>query len=417
MAEALAEGHPGGAERSAKPPLRERVRTWARGHRRAIPVALVVLAALVLGALWLLHYLSTFETTDDAQVDGNISAIGARIAGTVVAVHVENNDRVGPGDMLVELDPADYDVALAQADANLEQARHQRASEAPLVPITTVTNRTSIATAQKDVASARAELAGAVRDKDAAFARLKEAQANSQIARIELGRSEHLVDAGAVPQQDLDEHRATAEAREAAVNAERANVEVAGQRVEQARAKLAETDARLEQVRENAPTQLTQSNASVDARESAVRAAEAALDQARLNLDYARIVAPVAGIVGQKSVNVGDRVQSGQELLAIVQVEDLWVTANYKETQLRHMHPGQRADVKVDALGRTFHGSVESMPGASGARFSLLPPENATGNYVKVVQRLPVRIRLDPGQDGLDRLRPGMSVEPRVWLD
>jgi membrane fusion protein (multidrug efflux system) len=284
------------------------------------------------------------------------------------------------------------------------------------VPITTVTNRTTIATAETDVAGAEADLAAAERDHDAAIARLKEAQANDRIAEVEVGRSRHLVDAGAVPQQDLDERQATADARAAAVNAARANVESTRKHAEEARAKVAEAQARFGQAQENAPQQLTQTNASVRAREAAARAAQAALDQARLNLSYTHITTPVDGVVGEKSVNVGDRVQAAQELLAVVQIEDLWVTANYKETQLRRMHPGQRATVRVDALGRTFHGHVESMPGATGARFSLLPPENATGNYVKVVQRLPVRIRLDPGQAELDRLRPGMSVEPKVWL-
>lgn len=308
-----------------KPPLGLRARGFVRRH--GLSVAAVVLGLLVVaaGTVLGLPYLASFESTDDAQVDGNVSAIGARIAGTVVAVHVENNDRVGPGSPLVELDPADYRVALQQAEANLEQARFQRVGEA---------------------------------------------EANVRIAQHDLRVSRRLVASGSVAPEDLDTRQSTADARSAEVAASRA----------------------------------------------AVKAQEAAVAQARLDLDYTRISAPVSGIVGQKQVNVGDRVQQGQELLAIVQVDDLWITANFKETQLRHMHPGQRAEVRVDALGQTFRGRVESMPGASGARFSLLPPENATGNYVKVVQRLPVRIRLEPGQPNMDRLRPGMSVEPKVWL-
>jgi membrane fusion protein (multidrug efflux system) len=249
----------------------------------------------------------------------------ARIAGTVVRVHVEDNDRVAVGAPLVELDPADYEVALEQAVANLEQAR---------------------------------------------FHTLNEARANNRLAQIDLERSRHLVGVGAVAKEELDQRLATGTAQAAEVKAATASV----------------------------------------------RAAQAAALRAQLELDYTRIVAPVAGIVGQKAVNVGDRVQPAQALMAIVQVEDLWITANFKETQLRHIHSGQRVDVRVDTLGQTFRGHVESLPGASGARFSLLPPENATGNYVKVVQRLPVRIRLEPGQSNLDRLRPGMSVEPKVWL-
>jgi membrane fusion protein (multidrug efflux system) len=272
-----------------------------------------------------MRYLGSFVTTDDAQVDGNISSIGARIAGTVVAVHVEDNDRVRVGDPLVELDPADYRVALDQAAANLAQAQ---------------------------------------------FRTLAEAKANNRLAQIDLERSRHLVDVGAVPVQDLDQRLAVG-------SSQAAEVQAAG---------------------------------------ASVRAAQAAVERARLDLDYTHIAAPVGGIIGQKSVNVGDRVQAAQALLAIVQVDNLWITADFKETQLRQMHPGQRADVHVDTLDQTFRGHVESLPGASGARFSLLPPENATGNYVKVVQRLPVRIRLEPDQVNLDGLRPGMSVEPKVWL-
>jgi membrane fusion protein (multidrug efflux system) len=424
MAEATAEGTPGAeADREPKPPLPqvwkravERFRAWAAKHRRTLPFLILGAAVFLVAATALLIYLDSFVSTDDAQVDGNISAIGARVSGTVTAVHVENNTHVQAGDPLVELDPADYQVAVALAEANLDQALSQHEGEVPAVPITTVATRTTIATAEKDVAGAQADLAAAERDRDAAVARLKEAEANNRIAQVEVGRSRHLVETGAVPQQDLDERQATADARAAGVRAARANVESSRKHADEARAKVAEAEARFGQAQQTAPEQLTQTAAGVKAREAAVRAAQAALDQARLNLGYTHIATPIAGVVGEKSVNIGDRLQPAQELLAVVQVEDLWITANYKETQLRHVHPGQRATVRVDALGRTFHGHVESLPGATGARFSLLPPENATGNYVKVVQRLPVRIRLDPGQVDLDRLRPGMSVEPRVWM-
>ena len=304
---------------------RERAREFVRKHRRALPW--VAIAAVAVAALSIVgqRYFSSFEKTDDAQVDGDASIVAPRIEGTVVAVRVQDNDRVSPGEPLVELDPADNRVALDQAEANLEQARSQRVAEA---------------------------------------------DANARIARVDLARSRKLVETGSLPREDLDTHQATADAR----------------------------------------------SAEVAASHAAVSVARAGLEQARLNLTYTRIAAPVAGIVAQKQVNVGDRVQPAQELLAIVQVDDLWITANYKETQLRHMRTGLPADVHVDALGQTFRGHVESLPGASGTRFSLLPPENATGNYVKVVQRLPVRIRLEPGQANLDRLRPGMSVEPRVSL-
>jgi len=303
----------------------DRARAFLRKRLRVLPWIGLGFAGVAVGSLLLMRYLGSFVTTDDAQVDGNISSIGARIAGTVVAVHVEDNDRVRVGDPLVELDPADYRVALDQAAANLAQAQ---------------------------------------------FRTLAEAKANNRLAQIDLERSRHLVDVGAVPVQDLDQRLAVG-------SSQAAEVQAAG---------------------------------------ASVRAAQAAVERARLDLDYTHIAAPVGGIIGQKSVNVGDRVQAAQALLAIVQVDNLWITADFKETQLRQMHPGQRADVHVDTLDQTFRGHVESLPGASGARFSLLPPENATGNYVKVVQRLPVRIRLEPDQVNLDGLRPGMSVEPKVWL-
>jgi membrane fusion protein (multidrug efflux system) len=312
-------------EASPGPPLPERIRSFVRSHLRLVPWILIAAVVVAVGAVWLLRYLGSFESTDDAQVDGDISSIGARIAGTVVAVYVRDNDHVKIGDPLVDLDPADYKVALEQAEANLLEAR---------------------------------------------FRTLGQAKANNRLAQIDLERSRHLVGVGAVPQEDLDQ-------RLAAGRSQSAEVHAAG---------------------------------------ASVKAAEAAVDQARLNLGYAHIVAPVDGIAGQKAVNVGDRVQPAQALLAIVQVDRLWITANFKETQLRHMRIGQRADVQVDMLGQTYRGHVESMPGATGARFSLFPPENATGNFVKVVQRLPVRIHLDPDQPNLDRLRPGMSVGPKVWL-
>jgi membrane fusion protein (multidrug efflux system) len=385
-------------------------------HRRVIPFVLVAAFALAIATPLWLRYLSTFEATDDAQVDGNISAIASRIAGTVTAVHIEDNQEVRPGDALVELDPADYQVALDQARANMTQAQLQWQSEAHGVPITQVSNRTALTTAVQDVAAARDDVEVAQRDYDAASSRVTEASANNRIAQVDLARSRNLVATGAVAEQDFDQHQATADARASELTAAQAQLDSAQRHIDQSRAKLDQALSRLRQVQENAPKQLQQSSLGRDARDAASRGAQAAVEQAELNVAYTRITAPVGGIVGQKSANVGDRVQPAQALLAIVQVGDLWITANYKETQLKRMHPGQRADIHVDALGRTFRGYVESMPGATGARFSLFPPENATGNYVKVVQRLPVRIRLDRAQPELDRLRPGMSVVPKVWL-
>ena len=399
-----------------KTPLPQRVRGWAGAHPLGALVLLLGVVGLAVGGFFFLRYESSFESTDDAQVDGNVSAISARISATVTAVHVEDNMTVNLGDPLVELDPNDYQAALDQAEASEQSAVAQTKVEVPGVPITTVTNRTSISTSGDDVATAKAELAAAWREYQAALLQVKAAVANNRLAQVELGRSTRLVATEAVSRDDLDRRRAEADTRAADEAAARANAEASRHRVDQSKARLSQAMSRLQQIEKNAPKQLDISRATLAVRLANAKAAKAEAEQARLNLSYTKIAAPVSGIVGKKSANVGDRVQPGQTLLGIVQVHDLWITANFKETQLAHMHPGQRVDVRVDAFGQTFRGHVESLPGASGARFSLLPPENATGNYVKVVQRLPVRIRLEPDQPGTERLRPGMSVEPKVWL-
>jgi membrane fusion protein (multidrug efflux system) len=403
-------------EQAPKPPLLARLRESARKHPvRAALIALGVVAALVGGLIFYLHTL-TYEDTDDAEVDGDISAVSPRISGTVTAVHVVDNQVVRAGDPIADLDPRDYDVAVSQARAGLEQAEAQLTAEKPNVPITAVSNRTTIATSSEDVATARAELATAERDLAQSQARIIQAEANARYAQVESQRSAYLASVGAVAPSELDQRASTADATAAAMLAQREAAEAAQKRIEEQRAKLASAEQRLDEARKNAPQQLEAREAGVKLREAAIVAARAQLEQAALNRSYAQIVAPVDGIVGSKSVDVGDRVQPGQTLAGITQTSRLWITANFRETQLRKMHAGQPVRIHVDALDRDFTGQVESMPGATGSRYSLLPPENATGNYVKVVQRLPVRISLDPGQDGFDRLRPGMSVEPTVTL-
>jgi membrane fusion protein (multidrug efflux system) len=374
------------------------------------------LVALIVGGVFLWRYMQSRVSTDDAQVDADISAISARVSGVITAVYVNDNQYVHAGDLLAELDPADLIVAVEQAEANLGQAEAQAQAQVPAVPITNVTNQTAVATGGADVADATAELAGAEHDVGSARAQLEQAEAQNKLAQIDRERSQHLFATGAVSQAELDQRTATADATAAELAAARSALESASKRVDQQRARLEQAKSRFAEARTNAPMQLDIQRATVTSRQGAVKAALAALDQAKLNLSYARIVAPVNGIVGKKSFAVGDHVQPGQQLLGIVQTDDLWVTANFKETQLRRMHPGQRARISVDAFRTTYDAAVESMPGASGARFSLFPPENATGNFVKVVQRLPVRLRFVPGQSGLDRLRPGMSVEPKVFL-
>ncbi|HEY2406164.1 MAG TPA: HlyD family secretion protein [Polyangiaceae bacterium] len=399
-----------------KRPSAARAHSWLREHPRRAALAAAALVVVAAGALLLWLHLRTYESTDDAQIDGDISAVGARVSGTVTALSVQDNQAVKAGDVLLELDGAEYAVALAQAEANLAQAEAQAEAQQPNVAITETTSKTAIASSGSDLAGAAAELAALKQDQAAASARLKEADARSKLAEIDRSRSESLVESGSSSKEDLDQKTSAADVATAELTAARAAVDAASKRLEQQRSRIAEAQSRFEDARTNAPQQLDVQRATVASHTASVKAAQAALDEARLRFGYTRIVAPVGGIVGKKSVNIGDHVEPGQQLLAIVQTGTLWVTANFKETELARMHPGQRARIDVDAYGSTFTGRVESMPGASGARYSLFPPENASGNYVKVVQRLPVRIRLDPGQPGLERLRPGMSVEPKVYV-
>ncbi len=370
--------------------------------KRGIPrVAMAMGLGLVLTVTpgwW--FYARQFEDTDDAQTDGNISALSPRVAGTVTAVHVVDNQTVKAGDLLVELDPTDFEVAVAQAKATLAQAEAAYAAESPNVSITETSNQASLTNVDAELANAQADLGAAERD-------LEQAQANNRYAQVQRDRMAQLLSSGAATAAQFDQQSSGADAAEA-------NVKAARKHVDQRRARLATAQARQHETRLNAPRQLVAREAELQARKASLELARAQLKQAELNLAYARIVAPVAGIVGRKSVNIGDRVQPGQQLLALTQTDDVWVTANFRETQIEHLRAGQRATVHVDAIGRDYRGAVESFGGATGSRYSLMPPENASGNYVKVVQRIPIRIRLEPGQPEMDRLRPGMSVEPKV---
>ena len=378
------------AEAAKKPAAAKSIR-----FRVLVGVAIVALAAF----LWWLHA-RNFEETDDAQADGNISAVSARVPGTVTAVLAQENQAVKAGDLLVEMDTADLEVAAAQARAAVAQAEAGFAAENPNVAMTQTSNRASVQSAQDEIENARADLAAAQRD-------LEQAEAQNKFAQQQRDRAEQLVQSNTIPRAEYDQRVSQADAARAAVAA-------AAQRVAQRRARLTTAESRFTETQANAPRQLVAREASLQVRRANLDLARAQLKQAELNLSYARIVAPAAGVLGKKAVNVGDRVQPGQQLFALTQTGDLWVTANFRETQIERMRPGQKAEIHVDAIDRDYTGAVESFAGATGSRYSLLPPENASGNYVKVVQRIPVRIRIDPGQPELDRLRPGMSVEPKV---
>ncbi|HTW89853.1 MAG TPA: HlyD family secretion protein [Candidatus Binataceae bacterium] len=342
--------HHEGDDSNAQDPTANRGLLYRRPVR--LILALVVASLLCAGGIRFWNYLQSYEWTDDAEINGHLDPISTRINDTVVRIYVENTYHVKREQVLVDLDPRDYQVALEKARANLDQA-------------------------EQGVKAAR-------QNYDLAIANLDAAIATNVKAQLDVKRYGELFEQAVIPRETDDEIVMTGRVDIAAVDSDRAEVGAAAQMVGQAQA--------------------------------AVQAAQAALDQARLNLRYTHIVAPANGVVGDKTVQVGQRVQPGEQLLTIVPLNNIWITADFRETQLRKMHRGQPVTVHVDTTGHDYKGYVEGLPGATGELDSLLPPENATGNYVKVVQRLPVRIRLYPGEDRDHRLRPGMSVEPTVWV-
>lgn len=388
-------------------------RTSSPGFRVAIVIAVIVL--LVVG-FFVYRYVTSYESTDDAQVDGHINSISTRISGHVIKLNVDDNQSVQAGTVLVELDPADYQVAYDRAKADFESAQATAAAAGVNVPITSVSTTSQVSSSDADVSGARAGIAAAKQQFEAAKATLDQAVANNVKAQNDLVRYKQLVDKQEISQQQYDQAVAAAAASAAAVDAARANADAAQAQVTQAQAKLAEAEANWRNA-QTGPQQLqvTRSRAASALAEAQFKKAD--LDQAQLNLQYTKIVAPVAGVVSDRTVEVGQNVAPGQELMKIIPLNDVWITADYKETQLRHMKVGQHVTIEVDANGRSYKGKVDSIAGASGARFSLLPPENATGNYVKVVQRIPVKIVLDPGENKDQSLRPGMSVTPKVWIE
>jgi membrane fusion protein (multidrug efflux system) len=386
------------------------------GRRRTLLVAAILGGVILVAAVSFWLYSRTYESTDDAQVDGHLIGITARIDGDVKTVRVEENQSVQAGDVLVELDPRDYDVAIEQAKAQLLKAQAGERAENPNLPITQSTSETSVSTSKAEVANTEAALAAAERDQLAAQSRVLEVEANNAKAQADVARYKALVDKNEVSRSDYDQAAGSAKALAASVDSARASAEAAQKVVEQRRAQLDQARSLMEQARVRAPNQVAISHANLQSRQAEVLAMKAALDRAELDLSYCKIVAPTSGVISKRTVEAGEHVSKGQRLVTLSDLADLWVTANFKESQMKEMHPGQSVTISVDAFDQKFDGTVEAMPGSTGSVISLLPPENATGNYVKVVQRLPVRIRFKPGQQGLDRLRPGMSVVPKVWL-
>ncbi len=386
-----------------------------RRYRKTLFVAALIVLLVAGTAGWM--YLSSYESTDDAQVDGHLHPISARISGTILRVNpdVQDSHFVQAGTVLAEIDPADFQAERDRAQA--EYDRLQASSVAAEKDITVISSgsngrldlaRASISEAEDSVASERAAL-------QAAEARLAGAEANFTRAEADRQRYEKLLVKHEISQSEYDRVATEASTDREAVTAGRAETLAAQKRISQAQSRLAERKADLLSAG-SAPQQIASSRAKATAAVSDAARARAQLTTAQLNLGYTKIVAPVSGIIGRKTVEAGQRVQPGQQLLTIIPVDDLWITANFKETQLQKMKPGQPVTIRADASGRDYHGHIDSLGGATGSRFSLLPPENATGNYVKVVQRVPVRIVLEQGENDDHRLRPGMSVEPKVKL-
>jgi membrane fusion protein, multidrug efflux system len=386
-----------------------------RNSKRRRNIIIVVAAVvLVVGSVFLWRYLSSYESTDDAQADVHLYPLSARISGYVVKVNVDDNQWVQQGTVLVEIDPKDFEVAVAQAEANLNNAEATAQSLNITVPITSVSTTSQLSFTASDITNADAGIIAAQRQLTAAQAQVQQAEANDVKAQDDLHRYKLLVDKREVAEQVYDQALAAAKSSTANVAAAHANESAAQQFVTQAQSRLEQAQANYKSA-ETGPQQVQSTRARVRAAIADVEEKRALLEQAQLNLQYTKILAPVTGEVN-KTVVVGMNVQAGQQLLTVVPLDEVWVTANFKETQLRHMRVGQKADIHVDSTGRTLKGHVDSIAGATGPSFSLLPPENATGNYVKIVQRVPVKIVLDPGENRDRQLRPGMNVVPDVYL-
>jgi membrane fusion protein (multidrug efflux system) len=381
-------------------------------RRRILILAIVVV--LLVGGVFLWRYLSSYESTDDAQADVHLYPVSARISGYVVKVNADDNQWVQKGTVLVEIDPKDFEVAVTQAQANLASAEATAQSLNITVPITSVNTSSQLKSTASDIDNAKAGIIAAEKQLAAAQAQVQQAEANDVKAQDDLHRYKLLVDKREVADQIYDQALAASKASTATVAAARANESAAQQFVQQAQSRLVEAEAN-HQSAETGPQQVSSTRARVRAAIADVQQKRALLEQTQLNLQYTKILAPVTGEVN-KTVVVGMNVQAGQQLLTVVPLDEVWVTANFKETQLRHMRVGQKAEIKIDSTGRTLKGHVDSIAGATGPTFSLLPPENATGNYVKIVQRIPVKIVLEPGENHDRQLRPGMNVVPDVYL-
>jgi membrane fusion protein (multidrug efflux system) len=395
-------------QQSVREPFPEEVEDRGKGAKAkayfhqhpAVKWGLIIFLIVAVGVgTYLWRYYSVRETTDDAQIDGHIYSVTSRVSGTVISINFEENDHVVAGQVLATLDPRDYQIAVQRAKAELEDAQANARAAKTGVPITSTTTTSSIAIA-------RANLNAAEKEVEASKARVREAEARYNQTQQDLKRFEQLVKKEEISRLQYDASVAAEQAAAATLDAAHAQVAAAESHVAQAQGNL--------QAALTAPQQVAVTQAKSGAANANVATKEAALAQAELNLSYTEIKSPVTGIAGKRNMQVGQAIQSGQPITSVVDVEHIWVTANFKETQLKDMRPGQPVSVHVDAYGIDLTGHVDAIGGATGSRTSLLPPENATGNFVKVVQRVPVKLVLNAGQDKKQRLRPGMSVEATV---
>jgi membrane fusion protein (multidrug efflux system) len=394
-------------------PVQETEITQPKRSRKGIIVVVLVVLVVVAVAVW---WHSTFsEDTDDAQVNGHLIQVSSRIAGQVIKVDVEENQLVKAGDTIAELDPKDFDVAVENAEAALAVARANAAAANVNIPLTSINTGSTLRSSDADVSGAHAGVQQAQQQLSGATATVAQAQANLTKADADLARYKPLVEKDVISKQQWDAAVAADDGAKAALANAQAAERAAADGVRAARDRETQSQAQ-HKAAETGPQQVEVQNARAKAAQAQVEQAQAQLDQAELNLSYTKIIAPANGIITRKSVEIDQNVSVGQNLLTLVSLDDLWITANFKETQLRHMSAGQPVEIEVDATGKTYHGKVTQIGGATGSVLSLFPPENATGNYVKVVQRIPVRIDFTnlKVEDESHLLRPGLSVEPKV---
>jgi len=396
---------------------------------KRLPLIIAAVVVLILGVGAWLWLTAGRESTDDAQVEAHVTPIAARVGGTILQVPAPDNQQVEAGALLAQIDPRDYELALSRAQAELANAQAELAVAQANVPITSATATSSVSNARGGLAQAEAGISEAEQGLEAARARLttaqakvREQEANAAKAARDVERLRPLLSKQEISQQQFDAATADAEAKRAAADSAQSQVQEAEAAIRSAQSRLVQAQAGREQAvagvqqADTAPQQVSAIRARAASAEARVKQSEAAVRQAQLNLDYTTVKAPIKGIVSRKSVEPGQVVQPGQPLMTLIPLDQIWITANFKETQLADMRPGQRVKVAVDAYGgHEFSGKIDSIAAATGARFSLLPPDNASGNFVKVVQRVPVKIVLEEGQDQQHVLRPGMSVTPTVY--